>query len=174
MIPLETYIRDIPDFPKKGIIFKDITPLLGNAKALSQTVELLVEPFTCAGVDVVVGIESRGFIFGSLVAQRLGVGFVPVRKLGKLPYKTIHASYDLEYGRDSVEMHVDAIKPGQKVLMVDDLIATGGTMSAACQLVEQLGGKIVGLAFVIELTFLNARKRLAPYRMHSLVHVTSE
>jgi len=171
---MENYIRDIPDFPKKGIVFKDITPLLGNARALSHAVEQLVEPFAGAGVDVVVGIESRGFIFGSLVAQRLGVGFVPVRKLGKLPYKTVRASYDLEYGRDSVEMHVDAISRGQRVLIVDDLVATGGTVQAACQLVEQLGGTIVGLACVIELSFLNARKRLVPHRMHSLIQVLAE
>jgi len=171
---LETFIRDIPDFPKKGVIFKDITPLLGNARALGEAVERLAEPFADAGVEAVVGIESRGFIFGSLVAQRLGAGFVPVRKLGKLPYKTIQASYDLEYGRDSVEMHVDAISPGQKVLVVDDLIATGGTVGAACQLVEQLGGAIVGLAFVIELSFLHGRQRLAPRRVHSLINVAAE
>jgi len=171
---MEAYIRDVPDFPKKGIVFKDITPLLGNARALAHTVEQLVEPFTDAGVEMVVGIESRGFIFGSLVAQRLGVGFVPVRKLGKLPWKTIQASYDLEYGRDSVEMHVDAISPGQKVLVVDDLVATGGTVQATCQLVERLGGSIAGLTFVIELSFLNARKRLAPYRIHSLIQVLAE
>ena len=171
---MEAYIRDVPDFPKKGIVFKDITPLLGNARALAHTVEQLVEPFTDAGVEMVVGIESRGFIFGSLVAQRLGVGFVPVRKLGKLPWKTVQASYDLEYGRDSVEMHVDAISPGQKVLVVDDLVATGGTVQATCQLVERLGGSIAGLTFVIELSFLNARKRLAPYRIHSLIQVLAE
>jgi len=174
MPPLETYIRDIPDFPKKGIVFKDITPLLGNARALEEAVARLAEPFVGAGVEVVAGIEARGFIFGSLVAQRLGAGFVPVRKPGKLPYKTIQASYDLEYGRDSVEMHIDAIAPGQKVLLVDDLIATGGTMQAACQLVGQLGGSIVGLAFVIELSFLNGRQRLAPRRVHSLIHVAAE
>ncbi|MCL2700933.1 MAG: adenine phosphoribosyltransferase [Phycisphaerae bacterium] len=171
---METLIRDIPDFPKKGVVFKDITPLLGNAAALAEVVDRLAVPFADAGVEAVVGIESRGFIFGSLVAQRLGVGFVPVRKLGKLPYKTIQASYDLEYGRDSVEMHVDAIAPGQKVLVVDDLIATGGTVGAACQLIEQLGGQIVGLAFVIELSFLKGRHRLSRYRMHSLIDVSSE
>jgi adenine phosphoribosyltransferase len=174
MFPLENYIRDIPDFPKQGIVFKDITPLLASARALEQAAQELAAPFTKAGVDVVVGIESRGFIFGPLVAQRLGAGFVPVRKLGKLPYKTIQASYDLEYGRDSVEMHVDAIAPGQKVLIVDDLIATGGTVGAACSLVEQLGGSIVGLAFVIELSFLNGRQRLAPRRVHSLINVAAE
>ena len=171
---METYIRDIPDFPKKGIVFKDITPLLGNARAMEETVTRLVEPFTDAGVDLVAGIEARGFIFGALVARRLGAGFVPVRKPGKLPYKTIQASYDLEYGRDNVEMHVDAIAPGQKVLLVDDLIATGGTMQAACQLVERLGGSIVGLAFVIELSFLHGRQRLAPHQVHSLINVEAE
>jgi len=174
MISLEKYIRDIPDFPKKGIVFKDITPLLANHPALSQAVAMLAEPFAKAGVDVVAGIESRGFIFGSLVANYLGVGFVPIRKPGKLPYKTVKCSYDLEYGSDSVEMHTDAIEAGQKVLIVDDLIATGGTMQAACKLIEQLGGAIVGLSFVVELSFLGGRGKLAPHHVHSLIKVEAE
>jgi adenine phosphoribosyltransferase len=171
---LETYIRDIPDFPKKGIIFKDITPLLGNAAALAQTVRDLAKPFEKSGVDIVAAIESRGFIFGSLVAQHLHAGFVPIRKPGKLPYKTVRVSYELEYGKDTIEMHQDAIKPGQKVLLVDDLIATGGTAVAACQLVEQVGGKIVGTAFVVELSFLHGQDKLAKWGVHSLIKVTGE
>jgi adenine phosphoribosyltransferase len=171
---LEQFIRDIPDFPKKGIIFKDITPLLGNAPALAEAVRQLAKPFEQSGVEKVVGIESRGFIFGSLVAQHLGAGFVPIRKPGKLPYKTIKASYELEYGKDTIEMHEDAIAPGQKVLLVDDLIATGGTAAAACQLVTQVGGKIVGTAFVIELSFLHGRDKLAQWGVHSLMKFAGE
>ena len=171
---LEKYIRDIPDFPKKGIVFKDITPLLADAKALSQVVKDVARPFENAGVDRVVGIESRGFIFGSLVAQHLGAGFVPVRKPGKLPYKTVRASYQAEYGSDTVEMHEDAIAPGQKVLLVDDLIATGGTAAAACKLISQVGGQIVGTAFVIELCFLHGRDKLAQWGVHSLMKVAGE
>jgi adenine phosphoribosyltransferase len=171
---LEQFIRDIPDFPKKGIVFKDITPLLGNAPALAEVVRQLAKPFEKIGVDKVVGIESRGFIFGSLVAQHLGAGFVPIRKPGKLPYKTVQASYELEYGKDTVEMHEDAIAPGQKVLLVDDLIATGGTAAAACKLINQVGGKIVGAAFVIELCFLHGRDKLAQWGVHSLMKVAGE
>ena len=168
---LETYIRDIPDFPKKGIIFKDITPLLGNAAALAQTVRDLAKPFENSGVDVVAAIESRGFIFGSLVAQHLHAGFVPIRKPGKLPYKTVRVSYELEYGKDTIEMHQDAIAPGRKVLLVDDLIATGGTAVAACQLIEQVGGKIVGTAVVVELSFLHGQDKLAQWGVHSLIKI---
>ena len=132
MTALQEHIRDVPDFPKKGIIFKDITPLLADHKALGEAVEMLAEPFISSGVEIVTGVESRGFIFGSLLAQKLGAGFVPIRKPGKLPAETISASYELEYGTDSIEIHADAISPGQKVLMVDDLLATGGTMAAAC------------------------------------------
>jgi adenine phosphoribosyltransferase len=174
MIDLEKCIRDVPDFPKKGIIFKDITPLLGNHQALRQAVEQLAEPFKTKGVEVVTGIESRGFIFGSLVAQRLKAGFVPIRKPGKLPARTISESYDLEYGTDTVEIHADAIRSGQKVLMIDDLLATGGTMSAACKLVEKLGGWIVGVAFVIELCFLNGRSKLPGREIHTLIKVAGE
>jgi adenine phosphoribosyltransferase len=155
-------------------MFKDITPLLGNAEALQQVVRDLAKPFQNDGVQIVVGIESRGFIFGSLVAQHLGAGFVPIRKPGKLPYKTVRASYELEYGKDTVEMHEDAIKPGQKVLLVDDLIATGGTAAAACDLVNQVGGKIVGAAFVIELSFLKGREKIEKFGVHSLLKVSGE
>ncbi|MFW6132991.1 MAG: adenine phosphoribosyltransferase, partial [Planctomycetota bacterium] len=157
---LEQYIRDVPDFPKPGIIFKDITPLLGDAEALKAAADQLAEPFADAGVEAVTGIESRGFIFGALVAERLGAGFVPVRKPGKLPCETYAADYELEYGTDSVEMHRDAVQSGQNVLMVDDLIATGGSMAAACKLVERLGGQIVGVSVLIELCFLDGRSKL--------------
>ena len=174
MIDLEKRIRNVPDFPKKGIVFKDITPLLGDSQALRQAVEQLAQPFASKGVEIVTGIESRGFIFGALVAQRLGAGFVPIRKPGKLPAKTIRESYDLEYGKDTVEIHADAVRPGQKVLMIDDLLATGGTMAAACKLVETLGGQIVGVAFVIELCFLNGRGKLPGRQVHTLIQVAGE
>jgi adenine phosphoribosyltransferase len=168
---LQRFIRDIPDFPKKGIVFKDITPLLADPAALAEAVEQLTQPYASAGVQVVAGIESRGFIFGALVARRLGAGFVPIRKPGKLPYKTLRQSYQLEYGSDAVEVHCDAVCPGQKVLLVDDLLATGGTMSAACDLIRQLKGVIVGVAFVIELCFLHGREKLKGYPLHSLIQV---
>ena len=171
MIDLGSYIRDVPDFPKKGIIFKDITPLLGDAAALGEAVEQLVAPYRDAGVEAVVGVESRGFIFGSLAAAALGVGFVPVRKPGKLPCETVSADYELEYGTDTVEMHADAVPAGAKVLMVDDLLATGGTMAAACRLVRQLGADIVGVAFVIELAFLDGRSKLGDLDIHCLLTV---
>ena len=173
---LEQVIRDVPDFPKPGVIFKDITPLLADPEALSDTVTQLVEPYALAGVEVVTGVESRGFIFGSLVAQRLGVGFVPIRKPGKLPAETISESYELEYGTDTIEIHADAIADGQKVLMVDDLLATGGTMAAACKLVRKLGGQIVGAAFVINLAFLPGQATLDELgvEMHSLIDVAGE
>ena len=171
MTPLEQYIRDVPDFPKPGIIFKDITPLLADAAALARTVEELARPYEDAGVEAVVGMESRGFIFGSLVATRLHAGFVPIRKPGKLPAETISQTYELEYGTDTIEIHADAIRPGQKVLMIDDLLATGGTMSAACELVGKLQGEIVGVAFVIELAFLRGRDKLSGYDVRSLIVV---
>lgn len=174
MINLEKYIRDIPDFPKPGIVFKDITPLLADVEALRETVRLLAEPYLSAGVEIVTGVESRGFIFGTAVAEHLSAGFVPIRKPGKLPAETISENYELEYGTDSIEIHADAIKPGQKVLMVDDLIATGGTMVAACELVEKLQGDIVGVTAVIELCFLNGRERLGKYDIHSLIKVSGE
>ena len=170
---LEQYIRDVPDFPKPGIVFKDITPLLADAAAMQDAVTQLVQPYALAGAEIVTGIESRGFIFGALAAERLGVGFVPIRKPGKLPAETISESYELEYGTDSVEIHADAIRSGQKVLMVDDLLATGGTMEAACKLVMKLGGEIVGAAFVIELSFLPGRAKLDDLgvRTHALIDV---
>ena len=173
---LEQYIRDVPDFPKPGIVFKDITPLLAAPAALGETVTQLVEPYALAGVDLVVGVESRGFIFGTLAAERLGVGFVPIRKPGKLPAETISEIYELEYGRDSVEIHADAVAAGQKVLMVDDLLATGGTAEAACRLVKKLGGDIVGAAFVIELSFLSGRAKLDALGVstHALIDVAGE
>ncbi len=171
MDALEKLIRDVPDFPTKGILFKDITPLLANAAGLKETVHRLIEPFLNAGVEVVVGTESRGFIFGTAAAVELGVGFVPIRKPGKLPCPTMRAEYELEYGTDAVEIHADAIHAGQKVLMIDDLLATGGTMAASCQLVEQLGGEICGVCFVVELCFLNGRERLGAYPVHALIQV---
>jgi len=174
MLNLSDYIRDVPDFPKPGIVFKDITPLLGDPSALKESADRLVAPFRGAGVGKVVGIESRGFIFGVLAAERLGAGFVPIRKPGKLPHDTVSARYDLEYGTDAIEMHTDAIGAGTKVLMVDDLLATGGTMAAACELVEKVGGEIVGVAFVIELSFLGGRKKLPGRRVHSLLTVGGE
>ena len=173
---LEQTIRDVPDFPKPGIVFKDITPLLADPEALDDAVTQLVAPYALAGVDVVTGVESRGFIFGALVAQRLGVGFVPIRKPGKLPAETISESYELEYGTDAVEIHVDAIAEGQKVLMVDDLLATGGTMAAACKLVTKLGGQIVGAAVVINLSFLPGRAVLNDLGVetHALIDVAGE
>lgn len=167
----EVLIRDVPDFPKPGIIFKDITPLLADAEALKATADALAEPFADKGVELVVGIESRGFIFGSMVAERLSAGFVPLRKPGKLPAETRSASYDLEYGSETIEIHADAIQQGQKVLIVDDLLATGGTMAAGCELVEQLGGEIVGVTFLIELCFLNGREKLPGRDIHALIAV---
>ncbi|MDA0296459.1 MAG: adenine phosphoribosyltransferase, partial [Planctomycetota bacterium] len=147
---LRALIRDIPDFPKPGIVFKDITPLLADAAGLAMAVEVMANPFRHDRVDLVVGAESRGFIFGTAIAQALSCGFVPIRKPGKLPAQTVQASYDLEYGSDVLEVHVDAIKPGQRVLMVDDLLATGGTMSACIDLVRGLGADIIATAFLIE------------------------
>ena len=171
MTQLEQYIRDVPDFPKPGIIFKDITPLLADPGALARTVEDLARPYEDVGVQAVAGVESRGFIFGSLVAMHLHVGFVPIRKPGKLPAETISQTYELEYGTDTIEIHADAIQPGQKVLMIDDLLATGGTMAAACQLVRKLQGDIVGVAFVIELAFLSGRDKLTGCDVKSLIVV---
>jgi adenine phosphoribosyltransferase len=153
-------IRDVPDFPKPGIVFKDITPLLGDPELFSLIGDVLADPFRSSGVDKVVGIDARGFIFASQVAERLKAGFVPVRKMGKLPFRTMRRSYALEYGEDHVEIHVDAVKPGQNVLIVDDLLATGGTASAARGLVEEVGGRVVGISFLIELACLGGRKML--------------
>jgi adenine phosphoribosyltransferase len=163
MTDLAAYIRDIPDFPKPGIIFKDITPMVGNHDALVAAADQLADLYRDTKVDAVAGIEARGFIFGPMLAERLGVGFIPVRKAGKLPYKKIARSYGLEYGKATIEVHSDAVAPGQRVLMVDDLLATGGTMAAACELIEDLGGEIAGCAFVVELAFLPGREKLKKY-----------
>ena len=165
---IESYIRDVPDFPKKGILFKDITPLLQDPKGLDLAVSGLAQLVDPKSFDIVVGIESRGFIFGTAVAHHLKKGFVPIRKPGKLPWKTASESYQLEYGNDRIEIHTDALRPGQGALLIDDLLATGGTMEAALKLVRRIGGRPVACAFVIELGFLGGRKRLdAP--VHSLI-----
>ena len=163
------FIRNIPDFPKPGIQFKDITPLLKSPDALRETVRLLAEPYRKNKVELVVGIESRGFIFGAPLAQTLGVGFVPIRKPGKLPYQTLSETYALEYGTDEIQIHTDAIQKGQPVALVDDLLATGGTMAAACALIGRLGGDIRGVSFLIELAFLEGRKRFSDQEVHSLI-----
>lgn len=157
---LHTLIRDIADYPKPGIVFKDITPLLADPAGLAMAVEQMANPYRRLGVEVVCGAESRGFIFGTAIAQALNAGFIPIRKPGKLPYDTHAMAYDLEYGTDTLEIHTDAVGKGQKVLMVDDLLATGGTMQACCELVEKMGGDIVGLTMLIELTFLKGRAKL--------------
>ncbi len=162
-------IRDIPDFPKPGIMFKDITPVLSDAAALAEVIDRLTSFARVIEPDVVVGIESRGFLLGVPVALNLGIGFVPVRKLGKLPYKTISEEYALEYGTNTVEIHADAITPGQRVLIVDDLLATGGTASAAARLVEKLGGEVAGFQFLVELAFLPGRIPLSKYPVEALV-----
>jgi len=168
-IIFEDYIRSIPDWPKKGILFRDITPLLADAKALAAAVDALCEGFAEEDVDYVAAVEARGFIFGSAVAEKLQAGFVPIRKKGKLPFETRTVTYELEYGTDSLEIHSDAIKQGAKVLMVDDLLATGGTMAAACELVENTGGKIVGITFLIELADLTGRDKLGGYEVKSVI-----
>jgi adenine phosphoribosyltransferase len=166
---IRSLIRDIPDFPKPGILFRDITPLLADPSGLALAIELMANPFRGKNIDLVVGAESRGFIFGTAVACSLSAGFVIVRKPGKLPSKRISKSYELEYGTDSLEMHSDAIVKGQRVLIVDDLLATGGTMQACCELVQDLGGQIAGIAVLIELSGLHGRRRIAPYEVHSVV-----
>jgi adenine phosphoribosyltransferase len=166
---LSRYIRDVPDFPKKGIVFKDITPLLKDKDALNYALNTLAERFKNRGITQVVGIESRGYIFAPAIALRLAAGFVPVRKPGKLPWQTVGEEYDLEYGKDRLEMHVDALRPGERVLIVDDLLATGGTASAAHRLVRRLEGVVVGSGFLVELTFLEGRARLPGVDVVSLI-----
>jgi len=161
MDALKTRIRHVPDFPKPGILFYDVTTLLRDPEGFRLSIDAMSEPYKGQGIDLVVGIESRGFILGAAVADRIGAGFVPVRKVGKLPSAKIRVSYDLEYGTDSLEMHSDAIDKGQKVLIVDDLLATGGTARATVDLVRQLGGVVAGVAVLVELTFLNGRSKLA-------------
>ncbi len=166
---LQASIRNVPDFPKPGIQFKDITPLLADPGLFSSCIQLLVGSWKPGEIDVVAGIDARGFLFASAVALRLGTGVVPVRKKGKLPYQTIEESYSLEYGTNTLAMHVDAIQPGERVLLVDDVLATGGTAAATVQLIERLGGKVLELAFVIELGFLDGRARLPGKAVRSLI-----
>lgn len=171
---LKALIRDVPDFPKPGIVFKDITTLTKDPAGFRAAVDQIVERYRDASIDVVVGIEARGFILGGAIAYQLGVGFVPARKPGKLPADTVRAEYTLEYGTDAVEMHRDAITRGQRVLIVDDLLATGGTAAATVKLVEELGGEVVAVAFLIDLAFLKGRDKLAGCEVASLVEYDAE
>jgi len=171
---LKNYIRSIKNFPKKGIVFRDITPLLQNPIALKSTIRQLFDYAKNLNVTKVVGIESRGFMFGSMLAEKLDVGFVPIRKPGKLPAKKVREIYELEYGTDCVEIHADAIQPGDKILLHDDLLATGGTAKASVKLIEKLGGKILQVSFIIELRFLNGREKLKDYDIKSLITYDNE
>lgn len=174
MEELKRYIRSIPDYPKKGIIFRDITTLLKEPDAVEKVIDTITKNFQNTKVDKVVGIESRGFILGAILAYKLKAGFVPARKPGKLPSATLREEYQLEYGTDSIEIHRDAIQESENVLLHDDLLATGGTARAACKLIENLGGNIVGISFLIELSFLNGRQKLQGYNIHSLINYKSE
>jgi adenine phosphoribosyltransferase len=167
---LKRLIRDIPDFPKPGIMFRDITPLLSDPSGLALSIELMANPFRGKNINLVVGAESRGFIFGTAVACCLSAGFGLVRKPGKLPHRRVSQTYDLEYGQDTLEMHADAIVRGQRVLIVDDVLATGGTMKACVDLVSGLGGEVAGIAVLIELAVLGGRAKVAPHRVHSVLH----
>jgi len=169
-IDLRDHIRDIPDFPKPGILFKDITPLLAHAGAFRASIGQLAELCRGRGIDVVAAAEARGFLFATPLALELNVGFVPIRKPGKLPYDRVTASYELEYGSDALEMHSDALHPGARVLLLDDVLATGGTMKACCELVARAGAEVVACAFVVELDFLKGRERIAPFEVLSLLH----
>ena len=173
-LDLRSYIRDIPDFPKPGVVFKDITPVMADARALSSTVEQMAAPVRALDVDVVIGAEARGFLLGPALALALDAGFVLARKPGKLPHDTVRAEYALEYGTDALELHTDAVAHGARVLVHDDLLATGGTAAALCSLVEQLGGVVVGCEFFIELAFLGGRERLTGYDVRSLVSYDAE
>ncbi|TRO64002.1 adenine phosphoribosyltransferase [Christiangramia sabulilitoris] len=166
---LEKYVRNITDFPKKGVSYKDITPLLLDPQAMNQAVELFLKNLPHRNLDKVVGIESRGFFFATLLADKLKAGFIPVRKPGKLPHRTHSENYDLEYGSDTLEIHEDAIKKGEKILLHDDVLATGGTAAATCKLIERCGGEIVQCNFLVELEFLNGRARLEKYNVSSLI-----
>lgn len=166
---LASMIRDVPDFPKKGVVFKDITTLIKDPQAFRESVDILADHYVGQGVQVVVAVEARGYIFGAPVAYKLGAGFVPVRKAGKLPAEILREEYELEYGTDSVEVHRDGIQPGQKVLIVDDLIATGGSAAATARLVERLGGEVVGIAFLIELGFLEGVEKLKEYDVFTVL-----
>ena len=174
MLDFKKHIRSIPDFPQKGIVFRDITTLLKNPQAFKASLDALRDIFRDCGANVIVGPESRGFIFGAVLAYIMELSFVPVRKPGKLPAPTESETYQLEYGTDTIEIHQDAIDSQSKVLMIDDLLATGGTMKAACKLVEKLGGKVVGIGFLIELSFLHGRQKLQGYNVHTLIDYTSE
>ena len=168
-LDLHTYIRAIPDFPKPGILFRDITPLLSSPEAFREAIRQLAEPFRGQTIDIVAAAEARGFIFAAPLALELNAGFVPIRKPGKLPFDTHAFHYELEYGTDTLEIHIDGISPGQKVLLVDDLLATGGTIEACCSLVEKTGAKVAGCAFVVELTSLGGAKRIYPHTVVSLL-----
>lgn len=169
-LDLDRFIRDVPDFPKKGIVFKDITPLLKDPGALRAAAGAMAEPWSGDGIERVAGLESRGFLFGTLVADRLGVGFIPVRKPGKLPAETFGEEYSLEYGTDRLEMHRDAVARGERVLIVDDLLATGGTAAAAVRLIRKAGGEVAGVSFLVELDFLKGRRQLDGVRIESILH----
>jgi len=169
MEALKTRIRHVPDFPKAGILFYDVTTLLRDAEGFKLAIDAMAEPYHGKGISLIVGIESRGFILGAAVADRIGAGFVPVRKVGKLPHTTVRVSYDLEYGTDSLEIHSDAVEPGQKVLIVDDLLATGGTARATVDLVRKLGGDVHGVAVLIELAELSGRSKLAGENVHAVL-----
>ena len=174
MEELRKKIRNVPDFPVKGIQFKDITTLVKDGEAFAEVIDLFDQRFRDKKVDIVVGVESRGFIFGGALAYKWRVGFVPVRKPGKLPAEKIREEYELEYGTDALEIHTDAIQPGQRVLIIDDLLATGGTLAATARLVERLGGVVVGMAFLIELKFLHGREKIKQYDLYSLIEYESE
>ena len=166
---LRSFIRDVPDFPKPGILFRDITPLLASPEAFRAAVQYMAEPFRDRPIDLVAAAEARGFVFAAPLALELRAGFVPIRKPGKLPYETHSYSYELEYGTNTVEMHRDAVVAGHRILLVDDVLATGGTMEACCKLVEQAGGQIVACVFLLELAYLHGRNRLKPYEIHSVL-----
>ena len=168
---IKSAVRDIPDFPKPGIVFKDITPILSDPKLFAETVKLLAEPWRNSGLKAVAAIDARGFIFGGAVAQDLGIGLIPIRKKGKLPWHVFSVEYELEYGTNCVEMHTDACAAGDKVLVLDDLLATGGTARAAIELIEKTGAEVAGVQFVLELDFLHGREKFAGYPVKTLVHV---
>lgn len=169
MTDLQSYVRDIPDYPKPGILFRDITPLLADPEALAAASDALAEPFLDQKIDIVAAAEARGFIFAAPIAMKLGAGFVPIRKPGKLPYKMHSFAYELEYGTDELQIHIDGVKPGQRVMIVDDLLATGGTMEACCRLLEKCEAEIVGCSFLIHLVPLGGEARLSPYNVHSVI-----
>lgn len=169
MMDIQKFIRDVPDFPKKGILFKDITPLLGNGPAFAEAIKMMAAKVGGQKIELIAGIESRGFIFGAALALEMGIGFIPIRKPGKLPYKTRRKEYKLEYGSDAVEIHEDAVKKGQKVLLVDDVIATGGTAKAAVDLLREIGAEVTGVAFLVELSFLKGTEKLKGEKVFSLI-----